>query len=276
MAYKDWSDERKAEYKRRIEKIKKANPDAFYPSSYHKTMKGVFLLAAFAMWKEDLAYKRALFPFVCWSFKPYHRTRKFAQEALIHAAALGNKEVCKNIHKDFETDINAKDKKGKTALMKSVERKRLQVAQWLLEKGAKILPRKDGWNPIFEACYKGCIPALNMFLYYGVDFNQPYSHWSWKKGIPHKEYHYPIEVALVSQHPNVAKTVQWLLDHGVSIDNNSKDRPSILTILKTNPDVFRPEIQEILTRASLQRSEPVQSVKKTLLIKNRKPQRVRL
>ena len=274
MAYKDWSDERKAEYNRRIEKIKKAHPETFYPSSYHETMKWVFLQAACTMWQADIAFKKAVFPFAGWSPKPFRHTRKFAQEALIHAAALGDKETCENIHKDFETDINVKDKKGNTALLTSVERKRLQVTQWLLDKGAKILPAKNGWNPVFEACCEGCIPALNMFMHYGVDFNQPYFHWTWKKGIPHKDYYYPIEVAVVSKHPNAAKTVQWLLDHGVSIDNKHKDRPSIRTVLKTNPSVFQPEIREILTRESVRTREPVQSEKTPSLIKNRKSQSV--
>ncbi len=257
MAYKDWSDERKAEYKRRVEKIMEAHPDTFYPSKYHETMKWVCLEAAIAMWQTDIAYRCAIFPFGGWSEKPSPYSRKFAEEALMHAAALGDKELCENIHKDFETDINAKTgTKRDTALLASVERKRLQATRWLLEHGAKILPNKDGWNPVLWACFDACIPALNMFKHYGIDLNQPYSFWQMRKGIPHRIIFYPIEAAVCSKHPNAPKTVQWLLDNGVSIDKTKGRRHSIREILISRPNFFHPEVRKILARKATETPEP--------------------
>ena len=261
MSYKDWTPERQAEYWRRIKKIKAAHPDKFYPSEYHHIMLEVNLKGAEGMANLEAAFQARLFPFAGWSALCGEGTqlpksvRKFASQALVHAAALGDVELCKTLHEKLGADVNMKDGKN-TALACAVERRRLPAARWLLEHGAKILPNKDGWNPVLWACFDACIPALNMFKHYGIDLNQPYSFWQMRKGIPHRIIFYPIEAAVCSKHPNAPKTVQWLLDNGVSIDKTKGQRHSIREILISRPNFFHPEVRKILARKAAETPEP--------------------
>ena len=128
--------------------------------------------------------------------------------------------------------------------------------------GAKILPNKGSWNPVLWACYEGCIPALNMFKHHGVDFNQPYVRREWKKGLPKKCFYYPIEIAVCSDHPKAPKVVQWLLDNGVSIDNKKrKGFFSIREVFLQKPEVFSPEVRQILRIKVAQTPAPLQQPK---------------
>ena len=181
-------------------------------------------------------------------YKTPRDVRKMAGDALIHAAALGRTKTCGMMLDDLKANINARDSKGNTALFNAVRRKRLGTAAYLWEHGAKILPNKEGLNPVLWACYEGCVPALNMFQHYGVDFNQPYSWWVWKKGLPQKNIIYPIEAAVCSENPKAAKAVQWLLDRDVSIDHKREGKLSIREVMQVNPTVLIPEIRAVLSK----------------------------
>ena len=245
MVYKDLSPERKAEYRRRIEKIKKAHPDKFYPSEYHSRIVGAYAITMENMLRFYKQFEAAAWPFILWDEVP-PRVRKVASLSLSHTAAMGDKGLCEALWTELGADVDFKDKEGNTALLKAVERKRLGVAEWLLDRGAKISSNKSGWNPVLLACYMGCVPALNMFHHHGIDFNHPYTQWGWKKGIPYKKLCYPIQAAVFSDQPKAPQAVQWLIDHGVSIDTKGSAYASVRKVFQNNSPFLRPEIKEIL------------------------------
>ena len=169
--YEKLSPERREKYRMRVEKIKKANPDAFFPSEYHKRMLGINLIGI-----DGMNGLRRAFPIISRIFRSDITMKQYAGQALAHAAAIGDLALCRKLYTDIHAPLDTKDEKGHTQLMNAVKRKRLGVAEYLLQKGAKIIPEQDGWNPVLEACATGCIPALNMFKYHQVDFNQPFSY----------------------------------------------------------------------------------------------------
>ena len=124
-------------------------------------------------------------------------------------------------------------------------RKRLGVAELLLDHGAKILSNKEGWNPVLLACASGCVPALNMFAHHCIDFNKGYTHWKKREGfkLPEKSILYPLTVACEYKQP---KAVQFLLNHGVSIDTPQYGKFSIRDVVSLIPDHFDPETRKIL------------------------------
>ena len=253
------SPERKEEYAQRIKAVKKAHPNTYFPSDYHRTMLTINMMGINGM----LAIEESA-PWFCRSSGIPSSVQKLAGDAMIHAAALGDTKECEFLRKDLWANLDRKDHDGDTALLNAVMRKRLGTAEWLLDHGAKILPNKKGWNPVLVACAEGCIPALNMFKYHGVDFNQPYARWEWEKGFPKKHLRYPIEIAAFSSHPNAPKVVQWLLDNGVSIDNKKeKGFLSIREVLLQKPEVLAPEIQQILRIKAAQTPAPLPVAKKT-------------
>ena len=247
------SPERRKEYVQRIQRVKKAHPDTYFPSNYHRTMMTVDMLGI-----DNMLSIEEYAPWFCRSRGIPSSVQKMASDAIIHAAALGDLVECDFLRKELWADVNKKDFDGDTALLCAIERKRLGAAEWLLKHGAKILPNKKGWNPVLVACAEGCIPALNMFKYYGIDFNQPYTRWEWEKGLPKKHFRYPIEIAVFSDHPKAPKTVQWLLDNGVSIDNKKeKGFLSIREVLLQKPEVLSPEVQQVLRIKAAQTPAPL-------------------
>ena len=248
MSRKNWTTEQKKEYERRVTKIKQVHPDRFYPSEHHRTMVAIEGLMVTTLSKFYQEFEKAAWPFIPWGTELPKGIRQHIERALPHVAALGDKEACETLRNNFKISINSKDDEGNTALLRAIERRRLGVAEWALSRGAKILPNKRGWNPVLLACYTGCVPALNMFQHYGIDLNQPYSYWVWDKKIPCKRFYYPIEVAVYSNQPQAPKAVQWLIDHNVSIDNQKKGNFSIRETLQKKPELFQPEIREILVR----------------------------
>jgi len=141
-----------------------------------------------------------------------------------------------------------------TPLLCAIERKRLGAAEWLLRHGAKV--GKDfAYNPVIIACDQGCIPALNMFKHYGVDFNQGYLHKT-KKG---KQVIYPLTVAMAGNNP---KVVQWLVDNGASIDVPlfGKLTARDISKLPVPKEDMSPEIKEILVKQAAKTQVPTKPI----------------
>jgi len=233
MRFHDFSDDKLAEYERRIKRIKEKHPTTFYPSETPRRRLN------FTMYLGD------------------------DKNAINMAAALGDTQLCQHIYRGNPEVIDAKySENGDTPLMNAVQRKRLGTAEWLLQHGANILPNKKGYNPVLWACVKGYIPALNMFKHYGVDFNQPVVHWSWfgcpgDRHLPRKEIVYPIMLAL-----RQPKTLQWLIDNGASIDVRYETGKSIRDNLEKHPERFVSECRKILLKKAAETPIPVQKSQK--------------
>ena len=267
MSYKDWTPERQAEYWRRIKKIKAAHPDKFYPSEYHHIMLEINLKGAEGMANLEAAFQTRLFPFAGWNALSGEgaqlpkSVRRFASQALVHAAALGDVELCEKLHKELGADVNTKDGKN-TALACAVERRRLPAARWLLEHNAKIMSNRHELNPMLSACADGCVPVLNMFKHYGIDFNTGYTYWlrSKRMKLPQRVTIYPLAVAACQKQP---KAVQFLIDNGASIDVPCFGRgtPTIRNLVDTGK--LDKETNLILAKKAAETPAPQKVVKKS-------------
>lgn len=233
--------ERREEYNRRIAKIKKANPGVRFQSEYHNKMLDLNLAGI-----EDMDDLRRTFPIMSRIFCSEITKKQYAGQALAHAAAVGNLELCQRLCTETGAPLNMKDEEGHTALMNAVKRKRLGAAECLLKQGAKILSEKDGWNPVLEACASGCVPALNMFKHYGVDFNQQYVFWKkLGKFKPQKEVLSPLVVACTFRQP---KVVQFLLDNGADIDLVGFQNCSVRDLVMLTPENLDETTRQILLK----------------------------
>ena len=96
-------------------------------------------------------------------------------------------------------------------------------------------------NVVLDACISGASPALDMFNHYRVDFNQPFSAWEWKRTLLRKLLYYPIEIAIIF---NQTKTVQWLFDHVINVNEKMKKGYSLHQMFTVKPEYFTQEIIE--------------------------------
>ena len=95
-----------------------------------------------------------------------------APDISIHdAAGRGNIEAVKQ-HLDAGTDVNAKDKKGKTPLHKVGRSK--EVAELLIANGADVKAKTNqGYTPLCHACARGrsSIEIIELLIVKGADVN---------------------------------------------------------------------------------------------------------
>ena len=238
--YNKLSSARQAEYRKRVERIQKKNPNITFPSDYHHQMLDMNLMGIDAM----IGLKR-VFPVMSVLCGCGITKKQYAGQALTHAAALGDLELCQRLLEDG-APVNMKNAEGYTALMNTVKRKRLRVAEYLLAHGAKIMSEKNGWNPVLDACSTGCIPALNMFKHYGVDFNKTYVYRkkSSKLRVSTRRVVSPLMVACAFKQP---KAVQFLLDNGADIDQVSLGW-TIRDMVLQSPEVFDEATRHILLK----------------------------
>ena len=266
MRFYDFSPEKREEYMRRIRRVKATHPGFEYSSEHYWDMVTYCLSGTGIKHIKDadeMKKRPDLMGLREWILSSKEPSPNLIKSTLPYLAPLGDTKLCDRVFQTGMVDINAKDKEGNTGLMNAVQRKRLGTAEWLLNHGAKILPNKRGWNPVLWACRQGCIPALNMFKHYGVDFNQPVVAWEWwgMKGkhcryiLPKKIQVYPIMVALCQP-----KALQWLIDNGASIDVRYSDGKSLRDLLNKK-GVLRSEAYKILGKKAAQTPAPVQQPK---------------
>lgn len=66
--------------------------------------------------------------------------------------------------------VNLSDAKGNTLLMLSAYHNRLETAQALLLRGAKVDQKNDrGQTPLAGVCFKGCAEMANLLVAYGAN-----------------------------------------------------------------------------------------------------------
>lgn len=83
---------------------------------------------------------------------------------LLLAASVGYKPVLQ-IFVPNETDVDAQNEAGRTALMVAAEKGNLEAVKWLLERGA--YPRAyddDGWSALHNAAYVGNASLVRVLL----------------------------------------------------------------------------------------------------------------
>lgn len=105
--------------------------------------------------------------------------RTSLDEELVETAAKGDLPRVKGLL-DLGTSVNARDRMGKTALIRAARGRHADVVKVLLDKGADIdakwptesLPGMAyGWPPLIWAANAGCIDVVNVLLKRGADVN---------------------------------------------------------------------------------------------------------
>ena len=155
-----------------------------------------------------------------YEYKVSRTVKHMAGEALIEAAFLGQRKTCEMLLRpEFQADVNAQNRQGFSAFAAAYDRKRLGPASFLIDHGAEIRgDSKYTWHPVLKAAHDGWIPALNMFKYHKVDFNQGYEIWQHGKSRfsrPKKYIVYPLEAAFLGEH---SCSVRFLLDNGADVN----------------------------------------------------------
>ncbi|MDP6417799.1 MAG: ankyrin repeat domain-containing protein, partial [Gammaproteobacteria bacterium] len=88
-----------------------------------------------------------------------------ADKALRFAATKGNIEAAKQAIDDG-ADVNAKDKRGKTPLLRAAIGGHKEIAEILIAKGADVSPKspeyKAGITPLHEAAFHGHMEIVEL------------------------------------------------------------------------------------------------------------------
>ena len=221
--------------------IKKAKAENRVPPSYWAHVKCEIELLGCECYADLQAQFMSINPFVQLKYLftretpevvPTKSMRGCASRALIEVAKLGQVERGQGIIKDLHADVNYLDSCGRTPLYYAIERKRLGMAEMLLQNGADSYRQgKDSLSPLNLACAMGFSQAIPLFMKYGVDINHPTPFKSWRKF--HLGYQtfqvYPLAVAVSQNQP---KLTYMLLNNGARMD------------LKIHPDLTIREFME--------------------------------
>jgi len=141
---------------------------------------------------------------------------------LFQAAGSGDLRMVRFLL-EIGTDVNVKDKDGKTALMFTSDlwggvpvNAYLEVAELLLDKGADVNAEdKDGKTALMVASDRGRLEVLKLLLVKGADVNT-------------KDKDGKTALMVVSNNPEVAKL---LLDNGADVNAKDKDGKTALLVV---------------------------------------------
>jgi hypothetical protein len=245
---KDLSPERQKEYAARVKRVL----DKEVPESYHyRCLYEAYFELYKTIAKAQLAFAESVFP-LCDPTKHTASMKKIASKMLLMIAALGDVEKGRKIIHELKADVNYQDPNGNTPLSYAIRRKRLGMAEMLLENGADANKQnKQQLTPLLKACFLGVDKAIPVFARYQVDLNQKITFRKWNKfGLGWKTYHlYPLTYAITYGRTRV---VSELLKHGANLDTQyvgkysfretlEKDKEFNLKLFTSDMhDIFRP------------------------------------
>lgn len=248
--FHELSPERQAEYNRRLKKIKenKAN----FESIAHRVllssgMRGINVALRGSVYYE-MKSKMGLAMFatkpIVVGKKIPGAVSKMATDTMKHAAFLGDTDACRFLHEDVGGKVSEE------AYLCALERKRLGTASYLWGH----LSDNQKTQAVVLACMEGCMPALNMFKYHMVDFNQPYEweerpRWFVK---PLKRKIYPLEGACAH---GQSKAIQFLIENGAKVSACNGGR-HIRAMVFAQESILDEETKELLIQTMNQESLP--------------------
>lgn len=180
---------------------------------------------------------------------PTKDMRRCASQALIEIAKLGQVERGQGIIKDLGADVNYLDSSGKTPLYHAIRRKRLGMAEMLLQNGADMYLRGgDSLDPLNLACAMGFAQGISLFIKHGGDINHPTPFKSWRKfHLGYQTFYaYPLAVAVSQDQPESCRT---LLDKGADLDLKIRPDLTIREFMEANLSDMPPRMQTIVRGA---------------------------
>ena len=221
--------------------IKKAKAEKRVPESYYAHVGCEIDLTAWEAFGNLKAQFMSINPVVQLKYVLTHKVpdveptkdmRNCASRALIEVAKLGQVERGQGIIKDLGADVNYLDSDGKTPLYYAIRRKRLGMAEMLLQNGADMYRRGgDSLDPLNLACAMEFSQGVSLLIRHGADVNHPTPFKSWRKFYLGYQtfYAYPLAIAVSQNSPGATQT---LLDNGADMD------------LKIRPDLTIREFME--------------------------------
>ena len=137
------------------------------------------------------------------------------QHPLYYAALCGFRDIAEHLLDAYPQDVNARGGERGTPLNAAVDKRHLNVAILLLERGADIESRdRRSRTPLHIASYLGYDEVASLLINRGADLNA--------KGV---ERETPLHLALERDHDEI---VQLLLDHGA--DANFPDNRGLTAL----------------------------------------------
>ena len=236
--------------------IKKAKAEDKVPPSYWAHVKCEIELTSWEAFGNLKAEMMSINPFVALKYAFTHETpeveptkdmRGCASRALIEVAKLGQVERGQGIINDLGADVNYMDGDGRTPLYYAIARKRLGMAEMLLQNGADAyLQSKDSLGALNLACAIGLWQAIPLFMKYGVDINRPRPTKDWNRfHLGYRIFYaHPLSIAISQNQPKVC---QILLDKGAKTDLEIRKGFTIRDFADNNWDDFSPEMKKVFT-----------------------------
>lgn len=221
--------------------IKKAEQKKCLPESYFARLEVSISLMAWKGFASLKAYGMSINPFTQLQYlvtrqvpeaKQSKDMLKHASGALLGFATLGDIKHAKNCLTELQADVNYQDEEGCTPLFRAISRKRLGMAEMLLENGADAtIPNKGHLTPVLLACKCGFSQAIPLFVKYGVDLNKPVKYRYWNKYYLGWENRFasPITIATVNGHVDVCEK---LIQYGANPDVKVTNKLTLMSCLK--------------------------------------------
>ncbi|MDY6408047.1 MAG: ankyrin repeat domain-containing protein [Pseudomonadota bacterium] len=181
--------------------------------------------------------------------KPNGSMRNCASCALIEIAKLGQVKRGQGVIKDLGADVNYLDAEGHTPLYYAIRRKRLGMAEMLLQNGADMYRKgRDSMDPFNLACAMGFSQGISMFIKHGADINHPTPFKSWRKFYLGYQtfYAYPLAIAVSQNNPNAAQT---LLDNGADMDLKIRPDLTIRDFMEAHLEDMPQKMQRVVKDA---------------------------
>lgn len=128
-------------------------------------------------------------------------------------------------------DVNYQDSEGHTPLLNALDRKRLGMAEFLLQHGANPnMKNKRGWTPVIRSIYFSHPLSFPILKKYGADLDKPLYTFQWQTSFPFfkREKYYPLTLAcLTVDDKNGRGVVKSLLKSGANPDISYEKMPLI-------------------------------------------------
>lgn len=263
--------ERKKRYEERLDAFfKKARAENRMPPSYQYRLnyaRFTEFWGAFA--KVHLSFVDAVWPLANCN-RPTKSMKECASRMLLSASCLGWVDKGQNIIQELKADVNYRDVNGETPLYHAIRRKRLGMAEMLLQNGADAQKaNREYLSPVLKACEDGFVKAIPVFAKYGVDFNKGIRARLWNRFyLGWKNYTiYPLIYAAVN---NKASLCAELLKYGAHLEVDFKGitlRSALLRDKAEKRGSFSEEIHRVM--------QPYLVTSKKQVSKNNETQKIR-
>lgn len=155
---------------------------------------------------------------------------------LICCIMESNFQLVKHLIEEKGVSVNQSNSDGKTALHFACKSNRLEIARYLINKGANINQGtfRDNMTPLYASCFSGHFDIITLLVEHGVDINKACT----------DDGSTPLFIASYRGHKNI---VSFLLQNGANV-NQARSNDGATPIFVASQEGYL-EVVEILCRA---------------------------